>query len=287
MALAHSIGRSVVAAAFGLALAGCAATTPSKPSYKVYPDALRQTIDFEIDSLPGQVFKIVIPEIITDAQETLVPWSQNVKSWDIGPAHASWRCETPGLIRQTSTVFFGDQVIEARVEITNLSNRTWHLANAFTCFAFYEAPLFDNPELDRMMFPVDGRWRSVADLFAEQSPGDGPYTFFPVKGGPRIRDMQVVRLVRQTHPQVISYGAGCVVSKDGKWVAGISTSRPAYVFCNRRERCLHANPVFDDLAPSQTASASSYIRIMRGGLNDFARASGIPPHKVNAPTGGR
>jgi hypothetical protein len=169
------------------------------------------------------------------------------------------------------------------VEITNLSNRIWHLATAFTCFAFYDAPLFDNPELDRMMFPVEGRWWSVADLFAERSPGDGPYTFFPVKDGPRIRDMLVVRLVKQTHPQVISFGAGCVVSRDGKWVAGMSSSRPAYVFCNRRERCVHANPVFDDVAPAQTASASSYIHIMRGGVDDFAKASGIAVHKAGTP----
>ena len=66
-------------------------------------------------------------------------------------------------------------------------------------------------------------------------------------------------------------GAGCVVSRDGRWVAGISCERPAYVFCNRKERCLHANPVFDDLKPGQTARASSYIHILRGDIGDFDR----------------
>jgi hypothetical protein len=268
-------------------LAGCTAARPAKRSYKIYPDSLKQTIDFEIDSLPGQVFKLVIPEIITDQQEILVPWSQEVPYWDIGPNHASWHCETAGLVRQTSTVLFGDEVIEAQVEITNLSDRTWRQVNAFTCFAFYAAPLFDNPELDRMMFPVNGRWRSVADLFAEKSPGNGPYTFFAVQGGPPLRDMMVVRLVKQTHPQIIDYGAGCVVSKDGRWVAGISSSHPAYVFCNRKERCLHANPVYDEIAPGQTACASSYVRIMRGGVADFAKAAGVPVSAVSTSAPGR
>ncbi|MBI4578932.1 MAG: hypothetical protein HY718_04465 [Planctomycetes bacterium] len=252
--------------------AGCAKAPSGTWRYKIYPDKLRQTIDFEADVLPGQVFKLVIPEIITDEQEILIPWSQDVPAWDIGPNRAAWTCERPGIVRMAAAVLFDDGLIEARVEITNLSSRTWHLANAFTCFAFYEAPRFDNPELDRMFFPVEGRWRSVADLFAEKSPGDGPYTFFPVRGGPRIRDMMVVRLVKQTHPQMIDAGAGCVVSTDGEWVAGISCEHPAYVFCNRKERCLHANPVFDDAEPGATARASSYVRIMRGGVAEFARA---------------
>lgn len=263
--------RDVILCVLLLVTTGCATSKPRQWRYRFYPDTLKQTIDFEIDVLPGQVFKMVIPEIITDEQETLIPWSQDVPSWDIGPDHASWECERPGVIRQKSTVVASNGLIEARVEITNLSGRMWHLANAFTCFAFYEAPMFDNPELDRMFFPVNGRWRSVADLFAEESPGDGQYTFFPVKGGPRITDMRVVRLVRQRHRQMIDYGAGCVVSKDGQWVAGITCTRPAYVFCNRKERCLHANPVFDDLGPGQTAWASSYIRILRGNPADFAR----------------
>jgi hypothetical protein len=252
--------------------AACGCAGHEQRVYRIYPDKLKQTLDFEINILPGQVFKVVIPEIITDRQETLLGWNESVSHWDIGPEHASWDCEIPGVIRANSSVLFGQELIEARVRMTNLSQRTWELANAFTCFAFYEAPLFDNPELDRIFFPVDGRWRSVADLFAQTNPGDGPYTFFSVKGGPQIRDIRVVRLVRQTHPQAIDYGAGCVVSKDGQWVAGVSTGRPAYVFCNRRERCIHANPLYGPIAPGQTAEDTTYIRIMRGGLTEFEKA---------------
>jgi hypothetical protein len=264
--------RVVLAVSLLTGLAGCSTAGQVRRTYKIYPDALKQTIDFEINVLPGQVFKIVVPEIITDRQEVLLPWSQRVRRWDIGPDHASWDYELPGVIRAHSAVLFGQELIEARVTVTNLSTRTWELANAFTCFAFYAAPLFDNPELDRIRFPVDGNWRSVADLFAQTSPGDGPYTFFPVKGGPRIKDIKVVRLVGQTHPQIVDYGAGCVVSKDGKWVAGMSAAKPAYVFCNRKERCIHANPLYDPVPPGQTAEASSRIHIMRGGVADFASA---------------
>lgn len=268
--------RAVLTAAALAAAAGCAGAGPPRGAYTVYGDIQKQTVAFETADPPGQIFKIVIPEIVTDREGTLLKWSQEVPAWDIGPDRAAWTCEIPGVIRMNAAVLFRTDVIEARVEMTNLSARTWTLANAFTCFAFYAAPLFDNPEMDRILFPVDGRWRSVADLFAQASPGRGPYTFFPVRGGPRLEDMDVCRLVKQRHPQVVQYGAACVVSRDGQWVAGVSAARPAYVFCNRRERCIHANPVYEPIAPGQTARESTFIRILRGGVADFERAALAP-----------
>jgi len=170
-----------------------------------------------------------------------------------------------------STVLFKEEVIEARVELTNLSQRTWRLVNAFTCFAFYTAPLFDNLQLDRMMLPVDGGWRPVADLYAQRSPGEGPYTFFQVAGGPDLKDLELVQYVNQTHPQVVDYGAACVVSRDSQWVAGVSCPNPAYAFCCQKEPCLHVNPLYDPIEPGQTARASTYIHIFRGGVEDFEK----------------
>ncbi len=241
-------------------------------NYRIYPDAQKQTIAFEMDALPGQVFKIVIPEIITDSERTLLGWNEAPSKWDIGSHRAAWTREISGVIRMNATVLFGPHVIEAEVETTNLSDRTWNLTTAFTCFAFYAAPLFDNPELDRIYLPIDEEWRSVADIFARKSPGTGPYTFFSVKDGPRLEAMQVVRRVGQTHPQIIRYGAAAVTSRDGQWVAGVYARRAAYVFCNRRERCIHANPLYDPIRPHRTASTSTYVLIMRGELADFEKA---------------
>lgn len=254
----------------GIALAGCGGPARTLKPYTIQAD-FRQMISFQTAALPDNIFKVVIPEIITDRQETLVPWSQEPPVWHIDADRAWWECRIPGKIRMRADMRFGDQVIEAEVEMTNLSDRTWENANAFTCFAFYSAPLFDDPSLNRIYFPVGGKWRAVGELFAEHSPGTGPYTFFPVAGGPALDDMNVCRLVKQRHPQVADYGAACVVSKDGRWVLGVNADRPAYVFCNRCERCIHANPVFEPIAPGQTARAATHIRILRGGIADFER----------------
>ena len=146
--------------------------------YRIYADPknVPQTFAFELADLPGEVFRVVIPEWVSDDQEIVVHWTHQVPRWDYGDDYATWSDEISDQIRLCSTVLFNKEVIEARVELTNLSHRSWRLANAFTCFAFFTAPLFDNPELDRMMFPVGGEWRPVAELFSQQSPGDGPYT---------------------------------------------------------------------------------------------------------------
>ncbi len=260
---------------FLMAVGGCGTTSPTLKPYSIQQD-FRQTISFETHRLPDNIFRIVIPEIITDRKETLVAWDQTPERWDIGNDYAQWSCEIPNVIRMTADVRFGATIVEANVEMTNLSDRTWELANAFTCFAFYSAPLFDDPRMQRVYFPAGGRWRSVADLFAEHSPspspGTGPYTFFPVAGGPKLDDMTVCRLVKQRHPQVMDSGAACVVSKDGKWVIGVKADHPAYVFCNRCERCIHANPVYEPIAPGKTARETTHIYILRGGIPEFERA---------------
>jgi hypothetical protein len=83
--------------------------------------------------------------------------------------------------------------------------------------------------------------------------------------------MWLCRQIPQRHPQMVSSGAGCVVSRDGKWVAGMSTSHPAFLFVNRQERCIHANPLHPTIAPGKTVEGVSIIHIFWGSLQDFAQ----------------
>jgi hypothetical protein len=168
-------------------------------------------------------------------------------------------------------VLFLEQKIETRVTMTNLSQRMWDKVNAFTCFAFYSAPAFDDPQLTRTYVPVEEGWKSIAQLFADHDPGDGPYTFFPVAGGPRLDDLWLCRKIPQRHPQTVSRGCACVVSSDGRWIAGMAARTPAYVFNNRRERCVHANQLIQSVAPGETTEGISVVYIFSGTLDDFTK----------------
>jgi len=238
---------------------------------KIWPDKQDQTIGFELPELPGEVFKIVIPELISDEEEPIIPWETASPNWEIGESAARWSTERPNIVRMVASVHFRGKQIETRVRITNLSQRTWKQVNFFTCFAYYSAPSFDDPQLTRTYFPVEGNWKSVAELFAEHNPGSGPYTFFPVAGGPRLEDFWLCRRIPQRHPQVISKGRGCVVSSDRNWIAGMTTEAAAFVFNNRRERCIHADPFVKSIAPGSTAEGTSTIYIVRGTVADFTK----------------
>jgi hypothetical protein len=230
-----------------------------------------QTMRFELPDLPGEEFRVVIPELISDATDPILPWSQPSPNWEIGDNVARCLIEISNSIRMQAEIRFRQEQIQTTVKATNLSQRAWQKANAFTCFAFYAAPLFDDPQLTRTYFPVDGEWKSIANLFAEHNPGNGPYTFFRVAGGPPLEDFWVAREIQQQHPQIVSTGCACVVSKDGKWVAGMTTRTPAYVFHNRRERCIHTDPLMGTVPAGASTEGVSTIYIFRGTVADFAK----------------
>lgn len=239
------------------------------------PEFRHQTISFELPGLPGDDFLLVVPELVSDAEEALLPWSHASPEWDIEKDSARCLIEIPQTILMEAEVLFGGEQIRVEVTVTNLSNRVWRLTNLFTCFAFYKAPRFNNKDLRRTFIPVgEHEWKSVADLFAEHDPGDGIHTFFPVKGGPVISDLWLGRSIKQQHPQVASRGAMCVVSTDGKWVAGMTSPDPAYVFNNRQQHCIHADPLLGTVGPGQVAQAVNTLWVFRGTLEDFdARTS--------------
>jgi len=111
----------------------------------------QQNIGFELPELPGEEFRIVIPELISYREEPILPWSTPSPKWEIGDNLARFLIEIPHEIRMETEVRFLGEEIRTTVRATNLSERSWQKANAFTCFAFYAAPLFDDSQLTRTL----------------------------------------------------------------------------------------------------------------------------------------
>ncbi len=241
------------------------------------------TIKFELPEFPGEVFRIIIPEVISEAREAIIPYQDKPSSqWEIRENIARHSLQISNTVQMEATVRFGEEQIETRVKVTNRSQRTWDKVSTFTCFAYHTAPSFDDPQLTRTYLPVDGKWKSISDLFAEHNPGKSEMTFFPVAGSDRLEDFWICReFIRQRHPQILSKGCACVVSSDGKWIAGMATDRAAYIFNNRGSeentgsednwRCLHANPLIGRVAPGETAEGTSMVYVFRGTLASFMK----------------
>ena len=241
-----------------------------------------QSIELEFRQFPGNVFKIAIPEVISDAEGPIVPWQEDPSSWEFSRQMARWHTTIPDLVHMEAEVEFRGSEIETRVRVRNLSPRTWRATNAFICLTYADAPLFNDPPLERTFVPTaDWRspsgWEPLADLFAAYDHGRGKYTFFPVRGGPGLEDLWVFRRIDQAaHHQVLSRGFGCVVSRDGRWTIGMTTADAAYFFNNRSRRvehqdgvCIHADPLLGDVTPGGTAEGISTIHIVEGGIDAF------------------
>lgn len=246
-------------------------TDDSRYGHPELRNVARQTLSFELPHLPGEEFRIAIPELVSDAKKPIMPWGHPSPEFDFEQNRARCLIEIPGSICVEATVSFLGERIDTLVKATNLSSRPWEHTNAFTCFAYYAAPSFYDRSLTRTYFPVDGKWKAVTELFKEHDPGGGRYTFFPVSGGPQLEDLWACREIQQFHPQTVSQGAACVTSLDQRWVAGVFTPSPAFLFVNRVKTCIHADPLMGTVGPGQTGEGLMSIHIFRGTPADFAK----------------
>lgn len=234
----------------------------------------RQTIYFELPCLPGQIFRLIIPELISDAEDDPLPWGHaSPERWEIGKNRASYRVVIEGVIRAEVEVLFKGERIEARVSVTNLSERVWRHSNAFTCLLLKGASLFSDPQLARTHVPVGDDWKPLSELFRETSTGNAA-TFCKVKGGSHLKNLWVCREITNHCPRHLSHGSICVASKDAQWVVGMTSPDPAYVFNNPGLPCIHADPLLGTIEPGATAEGVSVIHVFRGTVEDFAERCG-------------
>jgi hypothetical protein len=230
----------------------------------------RQTLGFELPELPGQEFRIALPELLSDANHPILPWGFVSPKFEIRDNSACLVIELPDEVRVEARVHFGRDGIEADLTATNLSTHTWEKLNAFTCFACYKAGSFYDPELTRTYFPIEGNWKPLVELRPEHGPENSPYTFSPVARGPSLDELWVSRRLRGHETRRASQGCACVVSADEGWVAGVMTGKAAYLFNNQKLTCLHAAPLMGTVPPGGSSVGRCTIFIFRGTLEDFA-----------------
>jgi hypothetical protein len=245
-------------------------TTTRRAGGLVIRNVERQTLGFQLPDLPGEEFRIALPELLSDADQPILPWGFVSPEFEIRDNVARLVIELPGEVQMEARVHFGEDRIKAQVSATNLSKRKWEMFNAFTCFACHKAPSFHDPEATRTYFPVKGEWKPVTELRSQYGTDNGPFTFLPVAGGPDLDDLWVCRKLQGHYTGPASQNCACVVSADGGWVAGVTTRSAAYLFNNRKLTCVHAAPLMGSVAPGASSDAVSTIFIFRGTIGAFA-----------------
>ncbi len=84
-----------------------------------------QTIGFGMPDLPGQTFRLVVPELISDSRNPILPWSTPSPDWEVGEESARCVIEIVGMIRMSAEVLFSGDRIVIDVSVSNLSEVVW------------------------------------------------------------------------------------------------------------------------------------------------------------------
>ena len=230
----------------------------------------RQTLGVRLRCLPRDEFRIAVPELLSDADQAILPWGFPSPHFEIADDRAQLCIDLPKVVRMEATVQVCEGSIEIRVKATNLSAYRWERLNAFTCFACHHAPSFDNPLADRTKFLIGTRWQSVARLRSIGGQDRTPFTFCPVRGAPRPNRLWVCRQLRGRVLRAAANPSACVISADGKWAAHITSRSAGYLFSNRQLTCVHACPLLGDLAPGESGEGVNVIRVLPGAAENPA-----------------
>src|SRR6266487_2001097 len=177
-----------------------------------FRNVARQTLSIELPELPGQEFRIALPELISDANRSILPWGFVSPEFEIRDHEAQLTIEVPNEVRMEACVADKGDCIEAQLRLTNLSRGTWVLANAFICFACLNAPLFYDSEGSRTWYPKGGKWHAMSELRSDHPQPENPYTLIRVKGGPELSEMWVCRKLQGLLPGSASQSCACITS---------------------------------------------------------------------------
>lgn len=221
------------------------------------------SIGFRPKQLPGQKFVVTFPEWFTADREG---WGAACSGWDTTANSA------------TGTWSEGDYSAALRLEYEEEETKVllrWNLGfknssdkqltdlAAFNCFSLNGAPLFKDIEMERTWVVNKGGDRALVKTIAKtQGEGRRTMQFYPTVGESDLKNVGLIAEWRATSTERLSGDRMGVVSVDGRWLAETVVDGPVAYFFNNWESdhgCIHAAPLFGDVAPGHAATAKGTI----------------------------
>ncbi len=217
---------------------------------------------FQLSEFPEQSFLLTFPESI-NARE--MAW-RAAPVWKMGrtSAEATWTENRYSYhLRLTWRRTKKGAAIDWKYTFVNRTFAKLTDVTAFNCFLLAGAPLFFDGTLERTWISAGNGekiWLSTVD----KSKGVRPQQFYLLPGGYRLNDTTF--FAGHTAPLKVSGDRIGVVSKDGRWMVESVVEGPvAYFFTNSEpdHGCIHASPLFGDIAHNQSAVARGSIVFTR------------------------
>jgi len=230
---------------------------------KLTPIQKSENLHIESADFPGQLFNYHVPEAIgsTDPENTYFSTA------DPTPAKPDWKpfadkgwrytWTQAHLLAYTVEAVPGEDTIDVKITLKNLSGKTWPQSHAFPCCNFHKAASFSDFEGTRTFLLIDGEWKSLMQIQRKDSIRPLVQLFY-VQGKPR--PLGCVERFEAT-PPIYPQGIFAVRSYDSKSVIAVTADKPLYLFHNMEYSCIHCCPGFGSLKPGEQGTATNRVFI--------------------------
>jgi len=221
-----------------------------------------------IPAFPGEGFGLGFPEAVGDVApgycfNGLKPdWRQL--------EDGAWEqiARAGGEVSYVLTLIPGDDFVDARLSVTNESDRTWESSFAFNCFQAGAAASIRDNECVRHWCRTGGEFKRLIEIPRQFGPRP-TVQLYSVEGAMPGASIPFVANFQATPANVALEGWLALQSRDGRRLVA-AVSRPAlFVFQNMEYSCHHSAPCLGPLKPGETGEALTRVYFVEATLEDW------------------
>ncbi len=227
----------------------------------------------------GQTFGLALPESLwEDGGQRVWPRSSPARpTWQPGrkPSSLVAGRQVDGIMRWTASAVPHDERVHVRIEVSNLSQRTWARIAAVTALRFDRAPALADLDLARTLINVGGDFMAIAET--DRSWGKPRHNAYLVDAPLTPTAVRMLRpwTIRHERPDV---GLICATSTDGDRLVGLAWEA-AHSVAHSAEpghARLHVTTLLRDIAPGETAVARGSVYLGQATPEDWLSALAAP-----------
>ena len=240
------------------------------PRITIRPSQGQMNCSLEWPVLPGQLFRLNLPEAIVNNEGGRWGVGEIKPSWVAGPdGQQSYEVEDPGGMRLKIRMEPFEDHVDIHYEVTNLQDKPWTESLAFTCFNHGAIYSMNDFELVRTYIWRKGKAYRLADI--ERKFSTRPLVqLFGIEGARPWQEVDFVSKFQASPPQPCE-PLIAIQSRDGKYVTGVAAQPALFLFQNSEYSCIHSCPTFGALKPGETGRALTRHYFLEGDINDLRK----------------
>lgn len=247
---------------------------PNPHRILLMPEPGKMHCNVVIRDLKREVFALTLPETIGCREQVLLNFPETAIEWkgpdEKGRVSTSWTVKNR--IAYSLSIEPHEDYVDARMEVRNLSQESWHEVWAFHCLSPTRAGRFKDSLLNRTFLSYQGQPQSLAaiegmgDLAANRS--RGLYLqekYREAREYPFISDLNAIRTEVTDDDYIVA------LSDSTQSYIAAACPQALFLFHNPKFNCIHAAPAFGDIAPGEARTLTSRFYFAKGGLDTFIK----------------